>query len=320
MKEDSSFCSNCGSQLTSEAQFCNKCGTAINRPMPPRHQMQFQAPEESSANTQSISAQPAIAAGQSATSAMKQLFRSANQDSTPSGLLAGAIVFVVTALVAWIGWWPLSIPASLFGNLVSPGSCGQYEPGSLMMYACSAFVASKILIGPIVITLLLVLFRKPIVRGIGKVIAKSKLPIEARFLVAPVIATIFFTCSWSAIHYNSDDGSGLLSQRIFPAVVGLFTFIVFRWEASIQKMLSQFFDLREKIPSFLKILSAILIPLLVSLVITFQERVSATAFKAQIVVLLSVCSGYLLLVPRRGDLLSGLKQVVTKSKTKPDEL
>jgi len=315
MKEDSSYCPNCGGQLADNVQFCSQCGAAINRSTPSRQQIQFQAPEERSVSPKSISAQPAEAAGHSVTSAVKKLFRYANQDSTSSGLLAGVIVFVVTALAAWIGWWPLSIPASLVGNLVSPGNCGYYEPGSLMMYACSAFVASKVLIGPLLITLLLVLLRKPIVRGIGKLIAKSKLPLDARFLVAPVIATVFFTCSWSAIHYSSDDDSGLLSQRIFPAAVGLFTFIVLRWEVSIQKTLNEFFDLREKIPSFLRILSAFLIPLLISLVITFQERVSATAFKAQIVVLLSICSGYLLLAPRRGDLLSGLKQALTKSKT-----
>lgn len=239
--------------------------------------------------------------------AVLALFRLANRD--PSGLLAAAMVLVVGTFVSWIGWFPLGLPARLVGTFVSPGSCSSVRPGTLEMYLCSATVAGRTLVGPIaaptIVIVLLFLLRNQML---------TKLPVEARFLVAPVVATILFALSWAAIHYQSTDDSGLLSQKIFPAVIGFFTFVSARYGPAFQRVLVPFFKVRDKVPSFLRIMIVFLIPLVVALVITFQERVSDTAQKEQIVVLLSLCTGYLALAPRQGDLLSEVRRIVTRKK------
>jgi hypothetical protein len=105
---------------------------------------------------------------------------------------------------------------------------------------------------------------------------------------------------------------GLLPQQIFPGLVGLYTFVVGRYNAELQRSLQAFFDWREKVPRFLRIVAVILIPMVISLIITYQERVSQTALKEQFVVIISLVLGYLMLAPRGGDLVGGFRQMVSE--------
>lgn len=43
---------------------------------------------------------------------------------------------------------------------------------------------------------------------------------SAAFAIAPAFTTFVFTMFWAGSHYASADSSGLLPQRVFPAVIG----------------------------------------------------------------------------------------------------
>ncbi|MEK7215695.1 MAG: hypothetical protein AAB289_08890, partial [Chloroflexota bacterium] len=125
-----------------------------------------------------------------------------------------------------------------------------------------------------------------------------------------ITATLFFTISWSGAHTATALQSGILPQTMFPAVVGLFTFAVVRYGPPLQRSLVSFFDVRDRYPMKLRFGVAILVPFLASLLITFESRVSQTALKEQVVVVISLVTGYLAMAPRSGDLLAAVKDLV----------
>jgi hypothetical protein len=68
----------------------------------------------------------------------------------------------------------------------------------------------------------------------------------------------------------------------------------------------------------LRIAAAIVVPLALSLIITAETRVSNTAFKEQLVVLVGLVSGFLALSPRSGNVLAGVaRQVVSLRAARP---
>jgi len=147
-------------------------------------------------------------------------------------------------------------------------------------------------------------------KWIGRV--TPKLPQGARFLVAPLLATAIFVIAWSGAHKDTGSSVGLLPQNIFPAVIGLFTYGVARYGQGVQCGLVNFFELRDKFPRFLRLLVVIAVPITISLAITVQQRVTMEALKEQFVVMVALATGYLMISPRNGDLLSGARQMMTK--------
>ncbi len=232
--------------------------------------------------------------------------RTVNQEKT--GLAAAGVVFFLCAIVAAVGWVPLGIPSRIIRMLTPQITCVGLRPGSFDMYVCSAKVGLLIMIGPLILMVAVFLLRGYIAKALEKV--NPKLPPDTRFLVAPLIATLIFTLAWTGSHLNTFWQSGLLPHTVFPAVVGLFTFCVARYGPAIQRALVDFFDFRDRYPVWLRFLVAILVPMLISLLITFQERVSEEAFKEQFVVIVALLLGYLAMAPRRGDLLSGVQQIM----------
>lgn len=227
-----------------------------------------------------------------------------------SGAAAAAVVFAVCLIVSVVGWTPLSLPPRLVGSIVPEGNCTGEVPQTRGMYLCSVKVASLTMAGPLLVIVGLVVVRRPITAWIKE--QTPKLPEEARFLIAPVLATVMFGIAWAGVHYETADLSGILPQRFFPAVVGLFTFAVTRFGPALQQRLQGFFTVRDRFPAALRIVAALLIPVGVSLLITNQERVSDTALKEQFVVLISLCTGYLALTPRSGDFASGMRDLVER--------
>ncbi len=232
----------------------------------------------------------------------------------PSGLLGGALVFGLAALLSWAGWYLFSLPGRLIRQLIDPGDCGYLLTGSFSMYLCSAKVGLLTLAGPLASVAVLIVLRRWIAKHIIKL--SSRLPQETRFLLAPLVACIVFAFSWAPIHYEAVDDSGLVSQRIFPAIVALFAYSSLRYGAAIQKTLlkTSFFARRDNLPTVVRWLIALLIPLIFSLAITFQNRVSEAALKEQIVTLLALFCGYLALTPRQGDLLLAVHPTAAKVK------
>ena len=215
-----------------------------------------------------------------------------------------AIVFAVTAFTSWIAWEPLSLPGRIVSALLPGWNCVGWVPGSAGMYFCSASVAVANLAGTIASLCLLWLVRRHVVTAVSKL--ASQVPSESRFLLAPVLASLLFTLYWAPLHYETG-----LVQKVFPAVVGVFAFVAQRYGPTFQNVLAArgFYEWRDPISRPIRIVIAILIPLVVSLILTSQERVTAPALKEQFVVILALCTGYLALTPRHGDLGTGIRDI-----------
>jgi len=214
-------------------------------------------------------------------------------------LIKVLLVFVAGMITARIFWFLGFIP-NLFRNIIDPGNCSGHQVKTIGMYVCSAFVAFKMLIGPLLIMGLIFFFRKQIMLLINK--NKNRIPVEYQFLLAPLISTLIFTILWSGSHPQISDTSGLMDQRYFPAIVGVFTYITTHFNKQIQENLKSFFDKRDTIPKPVRFLIAFFIPFLLSIIITFEDRVSYVAVKEQIIVVISLVSGYLVLLPRKGKI------------------
>ncbi len=276
------YCPNCGTANDPGTRFCASCGramtpTAAAAPLPP---------------TTSITA----------------LLTQVAEERT--GFLAAGVVVVVCAVLALVAWYPLGLPSKLIRDEILPNAvCTGTQEGTTAMYFCSAKVGMLQIVGPVIMMVLVFVFRKQLKAQLDKI--APDLPPEARFLFAPIIATLAFTLSWSGFHYHTSGQSGILPQTIFPAAVGLFTFSVARWGADWQRKLTGFFDFREGIPTFLRFVLVIGVPVLLSFLLTHQKYVSHTALKEQVVVLVALTVGFLMLAPRSGDVLAGMGQALT---------
>jgi hypothetical protein len=293
-------CARCGAPLRPGLAFCTQCGApaaaaaaatpaAVAPPAPPAQPTR--------------AAQP-LPAAQSPPAAGGGVLGVINQD--PTGLIAAAVIFAVCAAVSWVGWTPLSWPPRVINSVVPQGNCMSFTPGTVGMYLCSAGVAALLAVGPLLTILLIFLLRSVLVKAVKGVTAS--LPSQSHFLIVPVVATILFTIPWAGIHYNLSGQWGLLPQAVFPAVVGVFTFATARFNRPLQSALGPLFKFRDLCPVWLRFAAAAMIPLLLSLVITFQDRVSQEALKEQFIVLVSLLTGYLVLARRDSGKLPGVKQ------------
>jgi hypothetical protein len=226
----------------------------------------------------------------------------------PSGLKGSAVVLGVCGVGAFALWDLLGIPPRLIGSVIPDVTCTRLQPGTPGMYACSMGVASLVVAGPLLTLVLVYVFRRQLMRLAAW--AAPRLPTETRFLLAPLIATAVFGMAWAGMHPQTGDQVGLLPQRLFPCVAGLFSYLVVRFAGPIQQRLARFFDMRERYPVWQRFVAAIVTPMLLALLLTAQERVSQTALKEQVVVLVAMVTGYLALAPRTGDLLAGVKDVL----------
>jgi Double zinc ribbon len=277
----SSPCANCGGAVPAGSKFCGTCGHAVTG-----------APGISSAPAvpRSAAASALTAAPASGAAAIGPPSRE------PNALVAAAITFGACAVVSALGWRLLTVPSSLIQ--ITPTYCNSKNltPGTAEMYRCSMGVAFQTMIGPLVaagVALFGVLaMRVPI----GQYILRLR-P-ELRFLVTPLLTTGVFGLLWSGMHSVTAGQSGLLPQTIFPAIVGVFAFAAARFGPEVQKIASGFFAARDQFPAPLRAIVALAIPFLLSLVITNQERVTDTARKEQVVVLVTLVTSYFALAPR----------------------
>ena len=229
--------------------------------------------------------------------------RSASQERT--GIAAALLVFAVCAVISCIVWYPLSLPVRGINAILPDVGCSGSTPGTFQMYLCSAGVGLLTLAGPVLLIVLIFLLRKPLTKAAGRL--TLKLPEGVRFLVAPVLATTIFVLAWAGFHHTVTFQVGLLPQIIFPVVIGLFTFAVARYGPSVQRALGPFFDFRDRFPRWLRLVAAIAVPIVISMAITYQERVTQADLKEQFVVLVALVTVYLATAPRGGGLPSAVR-------------
>jgi hypothetical protein len=301
-------CAKCGSPVPPGAGFCPVCGTPSQiATAPPSVASPYGAPGYQAPPGYPPSYPPGYPPPQQTLPEMLDSFgKSVTRE--PTGLLALAVVFGVCAAVSLILWWPLSIPTMVIRVLTPVVTCTGMAPGSPGMYLCSIMVGLMVMIGPIILMVAVILLR-PVINKYVKILG-PKIPEGIRFLMAPIIATMIFELAWTGSHINTSFQSGILPQLIFPSVVGIFAFVVDRFGPFFQKSLTSFFDFRDRYPPWLRLAAAIGIPIVISLIITLQERVSFEAFKEQFIVLVSLTVGYLAMAPRKGGLLDEARRMV----------
>ncbi len=217
------------------------------------------------------------------------------------------IALFVSLVLSRVGWSLLGLPAHIIDVVIPDANCASLTPGTPPMYACSAAVGLVTVLGPLIVVAIAFALRKQI--GQGMRATSGGLPSRFRFLVAPTVATGIFTMAYAEIHWNTATETGFVPQRYFPAVAGLFLLVATELGPQLTRRLSSVFDIRDQIPTALRLPVALLIPLLFSLVITYQDRVTQTALKEQLVILISLASTYLAFVPRNGNVGDVLKRI-----------
>jgi hypothetical protein len=221
-----------------------------------------------------------------------------------SGMRATLAVAIAAAAVAVIGWIPLGWPVQTLGAAVPQPTCFGSGP---LTWACSALAAVATLAAPVALLALIFVAR----RRIAEVIRANveRLPVVARFLVGPSVATALFVLTWASAHHDVMQW-GLVPQILFPALVGLFGWITVRWNLAIQQKLAAFFARRDALSRRRRFAVAAAVPAALGIVLGIDPE--GFAWKEQFVVLAGLASVYLALVPRTGDLIEAIEEAVTR--------
>lgn len=221
-----------------------------------------------------------------------------------SGMRATLAVAIAAAAIAVVGWVPLGWPVQTIGVAVPQPTCSGNGP---VTWACSAVAAVAALAAPVGLLVVLFLGR----RRIAEVIRRSveRLPVVARFLVGPSVATALFVLTWASAHHDVLQW-GLVPQILFPALVGIFGWITVRWNLAIQQRLAAFFVRRDALPRSRRFAVAAAVPAVLGIVLGIDPM--GFAWKEQLVVLAGLASVYLALVPRTGDLIEAIEEAVTR--------
>ena len=226
-----------------------------------------------------------------------KLRRAPRSAAPPRGLTALALVVATCLVLSVVGWLPLALPGRLLRQAISGipftdsgAACG---PAG---YLCGVETAALAILPAIVFTLILYLLRRQLTRWVARLIG-SRIPAGGRFLVAPGVATLGFTMSWGYVHAATPFADGIVPELIFPAVVGLFTYLAARYGALL--IASGLFDGRERWPLWARLVAMIVIPTILSVALTSRQPITAIDLKQQLIVLASLVIGFLILAPAR---------------------
>jgi hypothetical protein len=231
----------------------------------------------------------------------------AKLDGDASGFLSLLVVLVAGVVLAYILWVPFAQPAVLINDAIGDKNCANELPGTNAMRTCAAGAAAWKMIGPLVVGVIVFLLRKRLTKAVSKLAAK--LPRGAGPLVAPLLATLLFLLVWAGAHSKTGGQTGILPQKAFPAVIGVYTYIAVRYGPALRRKLANFFVKRDRLPMAVRVVITVAVPTAVSLLITNQDRVSRTAQKEQFVVLIGLVLAYLMLSPKSGDMAAAQKLV-----------
>jgi hypothetical protein len=228
-----------------------------------------------------------------------------------NGLLAAGVTLALGSALSYLAWPLLAIPGKAMKDVIPRGNCTSETPGSSGMYFCSVKAGFLTALGPLLTVVIAIVFRRPIAAQLQKL--TRKLPRNSSTLLTPLVATAMFTMVHASVHDKTADQTGVVPQRMFPALIGLFTFGVARLAPAVSQRFSNRIDARDRFPVVLRVVVALAIPLGASYFLTNQERVSDTALKEQLIAVLTLFTSYAALVPRDGDFLgAGQRLMNTK--------
>lgn len=213
-----------------------------------------------------------------------------------SGVLGLLVVAAAGLTVSYVFWALFAQPLAIVSDILPEKTCAGEIPGTSGMRSCATQAGVLKMVGPIAFAVGIFIARRPLTRWTQAL--ATKLPDGLRPLVAPMLATLLFLLMWAGTHKDSSDEVGLLPQKAFPALIGSYTYAVMRWGTELQRRLSGFLDLRDRLPFVARLVITLAVPTAVSFIITNQDRVSDSALKEQFVVVIGLSLAYLFLVPR----------------------
>ena len=223
-------------------------------------------------------------------------------------MLAVIAVLVVTMAISHLLAPILALPGNVLKDAIPRGDCTGEVAGTSAMYRCSVKVGFLTVLGPLLALVTSIVFRRPLMRQVRKLTAK--LPRGSSMFVTPALATAMFTMVYASVHSQTSSQNGLVPQRMFPALLGLLTFLAARLRGTVARRFGGAITARDRIPGPLRAVIAFGLPMVVAYLIMRQDRVTETAAKEQIVALLTVFLSYSALVPRDGDFLGAAERLL----------
>jgi len=214
--------------------------------------------------------------------------------------LGALFVLLFGVAISQLLWPVLGFPASVISAPFADATCTDLDVDTGAMWLCSAKVGLLSCVGAIAVGLVMLIFIRPIQRGIQKL--KRRLPQQSHFLVGPLLGTAAFTSMYAGIHSSTSNLHGWVDQRMFPAVIGLLGYLAPRLGRVMSDKAPQFFERRDRIPAAVRVLIAFAIPLAYAYITNNQSRVTDTARKEQTIVMLGLVMTFLMVLPKSGDL------------------
>jgi hypothetical protein len=223
-------------------------------------------------------------------------------------MLAVVAVLAVTMAISHLLAPLLALPGNALKDAIPRGDCTGEIAGTSAMYVCSVKVGFMTVLGPVLVLVTGLVFRRPLMRQVRKL--TLKLPRNSSMFVTPALATAMFTMVYASVHSQTSGQNGLVPQRMFPALLGLLTFLAARLRGTVARRFGGAIAARDRIPGLVRAVLAVGLPMVVAYVIMRQDRVTETAAKEQIVALLTVFLSYSALVPRDGDFLGAAERLL----------
>ncbi len=224
-------------------------------------------------------------------------------DEDSSGIVGLLVVAGIAIVGSYLLWTPFAQPLAIIADVLPTKTCEGNVAGTSEMRSCAAQAGFIKMLGPMALGVGIFFARKPLTRWTQT--AAQKLPRGLQPLVAPLLAVALFLLVWAGTHNDSSEQAGLLPQKAFPALIGVYAYAVMRWGQSLQARMPRFLDARDKLPFLARLAITLGIPTVTSFLITNQDRVSDSALKEQFVVVLGLALAYLLLLPR-GDQINAM--------------
>src|SRR5215212_6300143 len=199
--ETARTCPSCGAQAEPGMAFCPNCGTSLTAST-----TSSQPADELTPAPQPVQAAVAATPGEPRPAPSLGEFL-AQIGGGSSGIPGLAVTIVVCAILSLVLWEPFAQPAKWIRDALPDDTCTGKAIHSTEMYICSAKIGFYQALGPIVLTIIVFMFRMPIKAWIDKV--SVNIPRDGRFLFAPVVATAAFTLSWAGFHSETASLNGI---------------------------------------------------------------------------------------------------------------
>ena len=299
-------CSHCGADVRDGAKFCTNCGTSVGTEL---RAAAASATTDIEVTPPEIPEGIDVASEETAKPSVSAMWQERDWGGLAKLLLGGQgalgalggvlVIWFLTSFLSHRLWTTLRWPAEQIQERIGDRNCASLQPGTWDMYVCSARVGFFRVLGPLVVVLLSILFRKPITALTRRV--RDRLPAGGG-LVSPVVVAMLFTMAYSQIHRDTTtaDLGPLIPQKTFPAAIAVFTYLAMRVGPRLTSHMGWFFRRRDRIPMVARIALAILIPIVYSYFLTNEDRVTDPARKEQLVIMTSMITSYLAVVPTSG--------------------